>query len=150
MLLTGPVLMDCISGTAQTRYCSLALRKCIENFHFVIAAHNCQRIAGKTTLLRDVVRMLADDFGRRVVVVATSNEIGGDGAVPHPCLGTARRMSPTSRAAQHEVLLEAVQNHTPEVRQHSALYHTCDCPLVTQYCWMCCNFFPDVALQLYT
>lgn len=72
-------------------------------------------LAGKTTLLRDVVRLLANDFNKRVIVVDTSNEIGGDGAVPHTCLGKARRMSPTDRDQQHKVLLEAVQNHTPEV-----------------------------------
>lgn len=71
--------------------------------------------AGKTTLLRDVVRLLANDFDKRVIVVDTSNEIGGDGAVPHACLGRARRMSPADRERQHETLLEAVQNHTPEV-----------------------------------
>ena len=73
-------------------------------------------LAGKTPLLRDVVRLLADVFEKRVIVVDTSNEIGGDGEVPHACLGKARRMSPADRARQHEVLLEAVQNHTPEVK----------------------------------
>lgn len=74
--------------------------------------------AGKTTLLRDVVRLLADKFKKRTIVVDTSNEIGGDGDVPHPCLGSARRMSPVHRSKQHEVILEAVQNHTPEVTLH--------------------------------
>lgn len=61
------------------------------------------------------MQLLADKFEKRVIVVDTSNEIGGDGAVPHACLGKARRMSPSDRAKQHEVLLEAVQNHSPEV-----------------------------------
>ena len=62
-----------------------------------------------------MVQLLANKFEKRVIVVDTSNEIGGDGAVPHACLGKARRMSPADREKQHEVLLEAVQNHTPEV-----------------------------------
>ena len=77
--------------------------------------------AGKTTILRDIVRLLAENFGKRVIVVDTSNEIGGDGEVPHACLGKARRMSPADRARQHEVLLEAVQNHTPEVHNQPLL-----------------------------
>ena len=72
--------------------------------------------AGKTTLLRDVTGLLAERFGRRVVVVDTSNEIGGDGKVPHSCIGRARRMPVPHKSRQHEVLQEAVQNHNPEVR----------------------------------
>ena len=71
--------------------------------------------AGKTTLLRDVTGLLAERFGRRVVVVDTSNEIGGDGKVPHSCSGRARRMPVPNKSRQHEVLQEAVQNHNPEV-----------------------------------
>ena len=70
--------------------------------------------AGKTTLLRDVTGLLAERFGRRVVVVDTSNEIGGDGTVPHSCIGRARRMPVPHKSRQHEVLQEAVQNHNPE------------------------------------
>ena len=69
-----------------------------------------------------MVQLLADKFEKRVIVVDTSNEIGGDGAVPHACLGKARRMSPAEHAQQHEVLLEAVQYHTPEVL-HPPLSH---------------------------
>eukprot|EP00898_Chlorokybus_atmophyticus_P008834 jgi/Chlat1/8952/Chrsp94S00694 len=68
---------------------------------------------GKTTLLRDIARITAERF--RVVIVDTSNEIAGGGDVPHPCVGRARRMHVLQRTQQHEVLLEAVQNHTPEV-----------------------------------
>jgi stage III sporulation protein SpoIIIAA len=76
------------------------------------AMHWC---AGKTTLLRDVVSLLANKLEKRVVVVDTSNEIGGDGAVPHSCLGKARRMPVYDQSKQHEVLLQAVQNHNPQV-----------------------------------
>jgi len=71
--------------------------------------------AGKTTLLRDVTGLLAERFKKRVVVVDTSNEIGGDGTVPHSCIGRARRMPVVHKSCQHEVLQEAVQNHNPEV-----------------------------------
>ncbi len=86
--------------------------------HVVTRAASCstqQCCAGKTTLLRDVVSVLANTFNKRVVVVDTSNEIGGDGAVPHSCLGRARRMPVHDLSKQHEVLLQAVQNHNPQV-----------------------------------
>lgn len=70
---------------------------------------------GKTTLLREAARVLADDLGKRVVVVDTSNEIAGDGDVPHPGIGRARRMQVPSVQAQHAVMIEAVENHMPEV-----------------------------------
>lgn len=68
---------------------------------------------GKTTLLREAARILAES--RRVVVVDTSNEIGGDGDVPHPAVGRARRMQVRQPTLQHEVMIEAVENHNPEV-----------------------------------
>jgi stage III sporulation protein SpoIIIAA len=68
---------------------------------------------GKTTLLREAARVLAEQ--RRVVIVDTSNEIGGDGDVPHPAIGLARRMQVAQPALQHEVMIEAVENHNPEV-----------------------------------
>lgn len=68
---------------------------------------------GKTTLLREAARILAE--GNRVVVVDTSNEIGGDGDVPHPAVGRARRMQVATPSRQHEVMIEAVENHNPEV-----------------------------------
>jgi stage III sporulation protein SpoIIIAA len=68
---------------------------------------------GKTTLLREAARILAES--KRVVIVDTSNEIGGDGDVPHPAVGRARRMQVREPMLQHEVMIEAVENHNPEV-----------------------------------
>jgi len=70
---------------------------------------------GKTTKLRETARVLSDDFDKRVVVVDTSNEIGGDGDIPHPGIGRARRMQVSSPERQHAVMIEAVENHMPEV-----------------------------------
>jgi len=70
---------------------------------------------GKTTMLREAARVLADDLGKRVVVVDTSNEIAGDGDIPHPAIGKARRMQVRTPALQHEVMIEAVENHMPQV-----------------------------------
>ena len=70
---------------------------------------------GKTTKLREVARVLADEVGKRVVIVDTSNEIAGDGDVPHPGIGFARRMQVRAAAEQHNVMIEAVENHMPEV-----------------------------------
>lgn len=70
---------------------------------------------GKTTKLREVARVLADEFDRRVVVVDTNNEIGGGGDVPHPAIGRARRMQVPGDRLQAEVMIEAVENHMPEV-----------------------------------
>lgn len=70
---------------------------------------------GKTTKLREVARVLADDLHKRVMVVDTSNEIGGDGDVPHPGIGGARRMQVPRPDRQHGVMIEAVENHMPEV-----------------------------------
>jgi stage III sporulation protein SpoIIIAA len=70
---------------------------------------------GKTTMLREVARVLADDFRKRVIVVDTSNEIAGDGDIPHPAIGHARRMQVPTPTMQHAVMIEAVENHMPEV-----------------------------------
>lgn len=70
---------------------------------------------GKTTLLREAARVLADDLGKRVVIVDTSNEIAGDGDIPHPGIGRARRMQVSTPNEQHAVMIEAVENHMPEV-----------------------------------
>jgi stage III sporulation protein SpoIIIAA len=70
---------------------------------------------GKTTLLREAARVLADDLEKRVIVVDTSNEIAGDGDVPHPGIGRARRMQVPEPEHQHGVMIEAVENHMPEV-----------------------------------
>lgn len=69
---------------------------------------------GKTTMLREVARVLADDLKKRVVIVDTSNEIAGDGDIPHPAIGHARRMQVLSPVLQHAVMIEAVENHMPE------------------------------------
>lgn len=68
---------------------------------------------GKTTMLRESARILAES--KRVIIVDTSNEIGGDGDVPHPAVGKARRMQVSTPSLQHEVMIEAVENHNPEV-----------------------------------
>jgi stage III sporulation protein SpoIIIAA len=70
---------------------------------------------GKTTMLREVARVLADDLRKRVVIVDTSNEIAGDGDIPHPAIGRARRMQVVTPSMQHAVMIEAVENHMPEV-----------------------------------
>jgi len=70
---------------------------------------------GKTTMLREVARVLADDLKKRVIVIDTSNEIAGDGDIPHPAIGHARRMQVAAPAMQHAVMIEAVENHMPEV-----------------------------------
>ena len=70
---------------------------------------------GKTTMLREVARVLADEADKRVIVVDTSNEIAGDGDIPHPGIGHARRMQVPSPLLQHAVMIEAVENHMPEV-----------------------------------
>ncbi|CAI8605145.1 unnamed protein product [Vicia faba] len=69
---------------------------------------------GKTTLIRETARMLADEFKKRVVIVDTSNEIGGDGDVPHAGIGRARRMQVPNVNMQHSVMIEAVENHMPQ------------------------------------
>ena len=70
---------------------------------------------GKTTMLREMARVLADDVKKRVIIVDTSNEIAGDGDIPHPAIGHARRMQVATPALQHNVMIEAVENHMPEV-----------------------------------
>jgi stage III sporulation protein SpoIIIAA len=70
---------------------------------------------GKTTKLREVARILSDQLKKRVVIVDTSNEIAGDGDIPHPAIGRARRMQVSAPELQHQVMIEAVENHMPEV-----------------------------------
>jgi stage III sporulation protein SpoIIIAA len=70
---------------------------------------------GKTTKLREIARVLSDELGKRVIVIDTSNEIAGDGDIPHPAIGRARRMQVASPEAQEGVMIEAVENHMPEV-----------------------------------
>lgn len=70
---------------------------------------------GKTTKLREISRLVADELGKRVVIVDTSNEIAGDGDTPHPAIGAARRMQVPQPEYQKDIMIEAVENHTPEV-----------------------------------
>ncbi|XP_026454187.1 uncharacterized protein ycf45-like isoform X2 [Papaver somniferum] len=70
---------------------------------------------GKTTVMREMARVLADELHKRVVIVDTSNEIGGDGDIPHSAIGGARRMQVPEPSMQHKVMIEAVENHMPEV-----------------------------------
>jgi stage III sporulation protein SpoIIIAA len=70
---------------------------------------------GKTTKLREIAQIFADDLKKRVIIIDTSNEIGGDGDIPHPSIGKARRMPVIDSLEQHKVMIEAVENHTPEV-----------------------------------
>src|SRR5579871_2721165 len=70
---------------------------------------------GKTTKLREVARVLSEELKKRVVIVDTSNEIAGDGDIPHPAIGRARRMQVPTPAMQHQIMIEAVENHMPEV-----------------------------------
>jgi len=70
---------------------------------------------GKTTKLREMARVLSDEFKKRVIIVDTSNEIAGDGDIPHPAIGRARRMQVIEPDLQHAVMIEAVENHMPEV-----------------------------------
>lgn len=69
---------------------------------------------GKTTALREIARVLADELNKRVVIIDTSNEIAGDGDIPHPAIGRARRMQVARPELQHQVMIEAVENHMPE------------------------------------
>ena len=70
---------------------------------------------GKTTVIREMARVLSDELRKRVVIIDTSNEIGGDGDVAHPAIGGARRMQVADPSMQHRVMIEAVENHMPEV-----------------------------------
>nr|YP_009500253.1 hypothetical protein [Gracilariopsis heteroclada]AXE43415.1 hypothetical protein [Gracilariopsis heteroclada] len=70
---------------------------------------------GKTTAVREIARVLADEMEKRVVIIDTSNEIAGDGDIPHPAIGRARRMQVSEPTLQHQVMIEAVENHMPEV-----------------------------------
>ena len=70
---------------------------------------------GKTTAIREIARVLSDNMKKRVIIIDTSNEIAGDGDLPHPSIGRARRMQVSSHQNQHEVMIEAVENHMPEI-----------------------------------
>ena len=70
---------------------------------------------GKTTAIREIARVLSDDMRKRVIIIDTSNEIAGEGDLPHPSIGKARRMQVLKAKDQHNIMIEAVENHTPEV-----------------------------------
>ena len=70
---------------------------------------------GKTTAIREIARVLSDDMNKRVIIIDTSNEIAGDGDLPHPSIGKARRMQVRNPQNQHQVMIEAVENHMPEI-----------------------------------
>ena len=70
---------------------------------------------GKTTAIREIARVLSDGMKKRVIIIDTSNEIAGDGDLPHPSIGKARRMQVSNQQNQHEVMIEAVENHMPEI-----------------------------------
>jgi len=70
---------------------------------------------GKTTAIREIARLLSDDMKKRVIIIDTSNEIAGDGDLPHPSIGKARRMQVSNPQNQHQVMIEAVENHMPEI-----------------------------------
>ena len=70
---------------------------------------------GKTTIIREIARVLADEMEKRVVIIDTSNEIAGDSDIPHSGIGRARRMQVSKTECQHQVMIEAVENHMPQV-----------------------------------
>ena len=70
---------------------------------------------GKTTLIREISRVLSDEVEKRVVIIDTANEIAGDSDIPHAGIGRARRMQVSRFENQHNVMIEAVENHMPEV-----------------------------------
>jgi stage III sporulation protein SpoIIIAA len=70
---------------------------------------------GKTAAIREIARVLSDGMKKRVIIIDTSNEIAGDGDLPHPSIGKARRMQVSNTQNQHEVMIEAVENHMPEI-----------------------------------
>ena len=70
---------------------------------------------GKTTIIREIARVLSDEMGKRVIIIDTANEIGGNSDIPHPGIGRSRRMQVSETNLQHQVMIEAVENHMPEV-----------------------------------
>ena len=70
---------------------------------------------GKTTIIREIARILSDEMGKRVIIIDTSNEIAGDSNIPHSGIGRARRMQVANTDFQHQVMIEAVENHMPQV-----------------------------------
>ena len=106
--------LTCRAGRAVSGSASLAQQE-ISNGNSILFLGRPG--VGKTTTIREASRSLADDLNRRVVVVDTSNEIGGDGDVPHPGLGSARRMQVSERGKQHKV--RQFRLHTPFLKRET-------------------------------
>ena len=70
---------------------------------------------GKTTIIREIARVLSDEMEKRVIVIDTSNEIAGDSDIPHSGIGRSRRMQVPKTELQYKIMLEAVENHMPQV-----------------------------------
>ena len=70
---------------------------------------------GKTTIIREIARVLSEEMGKRVVIIDTSNEIAGDSDIPHSGIGRARRMQVPQTELQHQIMIEAVENHMPQI-----------------------------------
>jgi stage III sporulation protein SpoIIIAA len=70
---------------------------------------------GKTTIIREIGRVLADEMEKRVIIIDTSNEIAGDSDIPHSGIGRARRMQVPNTDLQHQIMIEAIENHMPQV-----------------------------------
>ncbi|EFJ50933.1 hypothetical protein VOLCADRAFT_57504 [Volvox carteri f. nagariensis] len=104
--------LTCRVGRAVSGHIAM-LKDLVESGHSVLLLGRPG--VGKTTVIREICRTLADEYRKRVVIVDTSNEIGGDGDVPHPAIGGARRMQVADATQQHGVMIEAVENHMPQV-----------------------------------
>ncbi|KAJ9533750.1 hypothetical protein QJQ45_026792 [Haematococcus lacustris] len=108
----GIVGLTCRVGRAVTGHTDM-IKDLVESGHSMLLLGRPG--VGKTTVVRELARVLADQANKRVVIVDTSNEIGGDGDVPHPAIGNARRMQVPDTNKQHLVMIEAVENHMPQV-----------------------------------
>ncbi len=108
-LITG---LTCRIGRAIFGTISLA-RDLFESGHSILILGKPG--VGKTTIIREIARVLSDEMEKRVIIIDTSNEIAGDSDIPHPGIGRARRMQVAQTNFQHQVMIEAVENHMPEV-----------------------------------
>jgi len=104
--------LTCRIGRVVTGTIACIKDICLMNKSILFLGRPC---VGKTTKLREISRLVADELAKRVVIVDTSNEIAGDGDTPHPAIGHARRMQVTQPEFQKDIMIEAVENHTPEV-----------------------------------
>ena len=108
-LITG---LTCRIGRAIFGTISLA-RDLFESGHSILILGKPG--VGKTTIIREIARVLSDEMEKRVIIIDTSNEIAGDSDIPHPGIGRARRMQVAQTNFQHQVMIEAVENHMPQV-----------------------------------